>query len=111
MVTFPTNQTKNQEKRAQADTSLQQWREEEKQALQLLKIVGELRFDKGIELVFFRRDIYDARPSELLKNHQSSIKYGDLALHISDTLSLAQLICDMETLPACKIDLGKLGLE
>ena len=35
------------------ELALQQWREKEKKALELSKIVGELRFDRSIELLLF----------------------------------------------------------
>ena len=63
--------------RSITDSSLNRWREKEKTALELLQIVGELRFDKSIELVLFRRDIYDARPSEVLHDHLHSKNYSD----------------------------------
>jgi glyceraldehyde 3-phosphate dehydrogenase len=50
--------------RIQSDVSLENWREKEKKALELLRIAGELRFDRSIELIIFRNDVYDARPSE-----------------------------------------------
>ena len=40
--------------RSITDSSLNRWREKEKTALELLQIVGELRFDKSIELVLFQ---------------------------------------------------------
>lgn len=61
------SQTWNIEK---ADHALDQWRVLEIKALELLKIVGELRFNKSIELVLFRRDIYDSRPSGLIQLHK-----------------------------------------
>ena len=111
MVPFSTSQTNNHEKRTKADDSLKEWRKEEKMALQLLKIAGELRFDQGVELVFFRRDIYDARPSELLNNHLLGSKYGEGPIHIKDSLELANIIANIDQLSYCKIDLGKLALE
>jgi glyceraldehyde 3-phosphate dehydrogenase len=101
----------NHHKRSEADKALKQWHKEEKMALQLLKIVGELRFDRSIELVFFRRGIYDSRPSELLNSHLLGNKYGGTTLSIEDSLAFAKVIDKMDQLPACKIDLGKLGLE
>jgi len=111
MVTYPTKNIKNQEQRAKTNTSLQEWREEEKQALQLLRLVGELRFDRGIELVFFRGDIYDSRPSELLNKHLLGKKYGGQQLSISDSLAFAVIIAELTSLSSCKIDIGKLSLE
>ena len=36
--------------RNEADASLQNWHKEEKTALDLLQLVGDLRFDKSVEL-------------------------------------------------------------
>jgi len=55
--------------RNQTDSALQQWREQEKSALELLKIVGALRFDKAIELTLFRRNIYDTGTTTLINNN------------------------------------------
>jgi len=101
----------NHHKRNEADQSLQQWHKEERMSLQLLKIVGDLRFDRGIELVFFRRSIYDSRPSEVLNNHLLGSKYGTAPLPVNDSLAFAKIIDKMDSLPPCKIDLGKLCLE
>lgn len=98
--------------RAQAEDSLEAWREKEKRALKLLKIVGELRFDRSIELVIFRHDIYDSRPSEVLNKHfVSAAKYVGKPISIDLTLDMAAALLRMEDLPPAKIDLGKLALE
>lgn len=97
--------------RSKADNSLNNWREKEKTALELLQIVGELRFDKSIELVLFRRDIYDARPSEVLKNHIHARNYSTKSISVDVTLSLAHSIANISSLPPCKIDVGKLAVE
>ena len=39
--------------------TLTEWRNKEMQALDLLQKAGELRFDRSVELVLFRKDIYD----------------------------------------------------
>ena len=74
---------KNTMLRSNADTSLRDWHKKEKTALELLQIVGDLRFDRSIELILFRRDIYDARPSEVLNIHtfgSNSVSYTHLTL-------------------------------
>ena len=96
---------------AQVDAALDHWRQEEKQALELLRIVGELRFDRSVELVFFRRDIYDVRPSSVLNYHRFAENYSDAPLQIEDSLVLAKAIKNLNTLVAARIDLGKLALE
>ncbi|MCR9286422.1 MAG: glyceraldehyde-3-phosphate dehydrogenase [Bacteroidetes bacterium] len=97
--------------RSITDSSLNRWRKKEKTALELLQIVGELRFDKSIELVLFRRDIYDARPSEVLHDHLHSKNYSDKKISIDTTLSLAHSIANIPSLPPCKIDIGNLAVE
>jgi|GEM_PF-6945711 len=63
-------------KKAQADNALSNWREQEKTALELLQIVGELRFDRSVDLILFRYEIYDSRPSEVIQLHRNSMKYS-----------------------------------
>ncbi len=95
----------------QRESTLEDWREKEKKALELLQITGELRFDRSIELVFFRKDIYDSRPSELLNLHNSSKTYVNQAIPVEISLALAHGIAQMASLPAAKIDLGKLASD
>ncbi|MEO7176393.1 MAG: glyceraldehyde-3-phosphate dehydrogenase [Saprospiraceae bacterium] len=93
------------------DAYLSEWREREKEALDLLVIVGELRFDRSIELVLFRKDIYDARPSEVLTDLRFSSHFAGEALTIETALELAKAIKGIENLSPAIIDLGTLGIE
>ena len=43
------------------------WVEQEKLAVSLLNSVGDLMYDKGIELVFFRNHIVDVNIPEIMK--------------------------------------------
>jgi glyceraldehyde 3-phosphate dehydrogenase len=97
--------------RYRTETSLGNWREKEKIALELLRIVGELRFDKSVELVFFRQEIYDTRPSELIKTHGLAKDYIDMPVSIETSLSIAQAVYSMDSLANAKIDIGKLAGE
>ena len=92
------------------DSSLKTWREKEKSALELLQIVGELRFDKSVELILFRRNIYDARPSEVINDHLYAKNYVNQPITIEMSLSLAQIIQQLDLAPA-RIDIGKLALN
>lgn len=93
------------------DNALQDWREKEKIALDLLHIVGDLRFDKSIELVFFRKDIYDTRPSELISLHGIAQNYHDEPIPIELSFKIAQAIDAIPNLGPAKIDIGKLSVE
>ncbi len=97
--------------RDQSNNSLKSWREEEKTALELLQIVGDLRFDKSVELVIFRRNIYDARPSEVLNDHKFATNYIKKPISVENSLKLCKAIAEIEDLAPSKIDLGKLGAE
>lgn len=92
------------------DNSLKKWRKKEKKALELLRIVGELRFDKAIELILFRRDIYDARPSEVINHHLYAENYVDTPISIEMSLSIAEIIAKLDLQPA-RIDIGKLAVN
>ncbi len=97
--------------RNQADASLQDWREKEKTALELLKVAGDLRFDRSIELVIFRRNIYDGRASEILNNHLFAQNYVNQPLSVDLSLELANAIAAIPDLGPAKLDIGKLGAE
>lgn len=93
------------------NTTLEQWRNQEIIALELLKVVGELRFNHSIELVLFRRHIYDCQPSKLIGMHRFASNYSEEQLNIITTLAIAQGIAGIKNLSPSKIDIGTLGLE
>jgi glyceraldehyde 3-phosphate dehydrogenase len=93
------------------ETTLIAWREQEKKALELLHIIGSLRFDQSVDLVLFRRDIYDSRPTELLNDHLISLNYTDQRISIDDCLNITKAIAGLENLIPSRIDIGKLAVE
>ena len=92
-------------------SALQEWREKEKQALELSKLVGELRFDRSIEIVLFRRDLFDIRPSEIINIHLFSKNYIDKPITVDLTLSIVKVISHIPDLNPSKIDIGRLAAE
>lgn len=95
----------------QQDRALNEWRTKEKKALALLRKVGELRFDKGVETVLFRKEIYDCRPSEIIKHHRISNKYGSEVITLDQTLDMVTAIGEYNELPPAKVDVGRLAVE
>ena len=93
------------------EETLNDWRLEEKQALELLKLVGDLRFDKGVELIMFREDIYNARPSDLLTYHQHAKKYLDQPISANLSLQIAQIIDGFADIQPMKLDIGVLAVD
>ena len=97
--------------RAERDADLARWREREKTALDLLQVAGELRFDRGVDLVLFRQQVYDTRPSELLRAHTRGDAYTKRPVDVDLTLSIAYAVAELEELRAAKIDIGRLAAE
>ncbi len=93
------------------EISLAQWRDQEKKALELSKIVGELSFDRSIDLILFRRDMIDLRPSEVLQYHTYSKNYIEQPVDVNLTLNIAKEIQNISNLNPSRIDIGKLATE
>ncbi len=97
--------------REATNSTIKDWHEQEKLALKLIKLVGDLRFDRGIELIMFRRSIYDARPSKVIQHHRVSINYVGTALNLKTTHMVVEQIAAIDNLAPSKIDVGTLSLE
>ncbi|HEX5625207.1 MAG TPA: glyceraldehyde-3-phosphate dehydrogenase [Saprospiraceae bacterium] len=94
-----------------SELALKDWREKEKNALELSKLVGDLRFDRSIELVLFRKDLYDVRPSQIISDHLFAKNYIDKPLDLDLSLDIARIISKMDKLVPARIDIGKLASE
>ncbi len=88
---------------------LNEWRHQQKMALELMKTAGELIFDRSVELTLFRRDIYDSNPSTVIKNHLFAQRYINKPITLNTTLLVANAIQNFEEIRSAKIDLGKLA--
>lgn len=84
--------------------------ERERAAVKLSSKVGELLYDKGVELVLFRNHLIDVTISEILKLHEYSKNVVNKPIDIFSTSSLAEELMKMDLAPA-KIDIGKLASE
>ena len=84
--------------------------EQERAAVKLSSIVGELLYDKGIELVFFRNHLTDVTVAEVLKLHVYSQRVVNKPVDIFTSVDLAKEILEMDLAPA-KLDIGKLASE
>ena len=83
---------------------------EEKAATDLMNSVGRLLYEKGIELVLFRRHLIDENVSEILRLHQYATNFVKKPISIFDSSKLAYTLTKMDLGPA-KIDIGKLTYE
>ncbi len=85
--------------------------QQEKMALNLVHTVGELRFDKGVELIMFRKAIYDAKPSEIIRNHNLSTAFIDQAIPLELTVAITNVIAQMDGMVPARIDIGTMAVE
>lgn len=91
-------------------SEFQNWIEKEKKAIELIKVVGHLWFDKSIELVLFRKPLFDIGSSEILAHHQYAKEVSGKNIGIYDTLELAVALSNCSLAPS-RIDLGRLTSE
>ena len=89
---------------------LDEWINDEKAAIDLIRIIGQLWFNKSIELVIFRNQLVDRSASEILNLHNYARIIVGKPITIADTLALASQILEKEIAPA-RIDIGKLATE
>ena len=94
----------------QYDSHLSKWRENEKSALDLLKKAGDLRFDKSIEILIFRRDLYNQRPTQVLNDHLFAKNYSKQPLTVQMSVEIASIIEKLDLAP-CRIDVGTLAMN
>lgn len=84
--------------------------EQERAAVKLSSNVGELLYDKGIELVFFRNHLTDITVAQVLKLHVYSQSVVKKPVDIFTSAELSQELLGMDLAPA-KLDIGKLASE
>ncbi|MFM7473205.1 MAG: glyceraldehyde-3-phosphate dehydrogenase, partial [Crocinitomicaceae bacterium] len=84
--------------------------EKERAAVKLQSKVGELLYDKGVELVLFRHHLTDVTISEILNLHEYAVKVVNKPIDVFTTSELAEEILAM-SLTSAKLDIGKLASE
>ncbi len=82
----------------------------ERAAVKLASKVGELLYDKGIELVLFRNHLLDTTISEILNLHKYSRNVVNKPIDVFTTSDLAEELLKMDLRPS-KLDIGKLANE
>jgi glyceraldehyde 3-phosphate dehydrogenase len=84
--------------------------EQERAAVKLQSKVGELLYDKGIELVLFRNHLTDVTISEILNLHEYAKMVVNKPIDVFTTSELAVALMTMDVKPS-KLDIGKLASE
>lgn len=86
------------------------WIDKEKKAIELINVVGKLWFDRSIELLLFRKPLFDIGSSEVLAHHQYAKDILNKNISIYDSLAIAQAIAKSNLAPS-RIDIGRLASE
>ncbi len=86
------------------------WIEQEKLATELVNVAGKLLLNDSVELMLFRKPLFNTSSSEVLAHHQYAQSVSLLPIHVKDTLALAQAIHQLSLAPS-RIDLGRLTAE
>ena len=79
-------------------------------AVQFIKTVSDLWYDKSIELVLFRNQLIDRNVSDILDLHEYAGEFVEKPISIFDSVEIAEAIKNFDFPPA-KLDIGKLTYE
>jgi glyceraldehyde 3-phosphate dehydrogenase len=90
--------------------SLDKWIVDEKLGFEFVNIVGQLYYDKSIELILFRSQLIDRSSSVILYKHSYSKTVIGKVLKIKDSVAIGRVLLEME-LPPARIDIGRLNNE
>ena len=92
------------------DKQLNNWVNKEKSGINLLNSVGKLMYEKGIELILFRKKLLEIGVSELLNYVSYANEVVNRESNIETAESLAREMLNMNLSPS-KIDIGLLTAE
>ena len=98
------------EKKASYEAGLKDYVDREKSAVNLLSSVGQLMFENGVELVFFRNHLLDISTSEVIKLFSYASDVVHKPIDIATTAELARTLLTLGLAPS-KIDIGRLAHE
>ncbi|MCX6234152.1 MAG: glyceraldehyde-3-phosphate dehydrogenase [Bacteroidetes bacterium] len=103
-------QTPQSNKYFQYDEILGKWITDEMAGFEFENIVGKLFYEKSIELIIFRSQLFDRSSSVILFKHEYSANTVGKPLSIHDSLILAKAIYQLD-IPPARIDIGRLNYE
>src|ERR1035437_1624038 len=92
------------------EAELNDWIGHEKSAIELIHTIGNLWFDRSVELVIFRNQLFDRTATEILQLHLYAKNIINEPIQVQDTLLLANELYKLDLAPS-RIDIGRLGAE
>lgn len=81
-----------------------------KAAVEFIKIISDLWYDKSIELVLFRNQLIDRNVSDIINLHEYAGEFVQKPINVFDSVEIAKAIQNLD-LPPSRIDIGKLTYE
>jgi glyceraldehyde 3-phosphate dehydrogenase len=92
------------------EKELNSWIGNEKLALELLVTCSQLQLEKSVELVLFRRKLFDKKISAIINDHDYAQNFAGLPITLELTAALVKSIAKLELAPS-RIDVGRLANE
>lgn len=109
-MTQKQNTQNGEESNHQFEKSLHDWIKSEQVTLEFIKVIGNLWFEKSVELILFRRQLLDRGAHSILHKHSYAENIIGFKLDVHDSLKLAKAIYSADIAPA-RIDIGRLNKE
>ncbi len=81
-----------------------------KATTEFIKIISDLWYDRGIEVVLFKNQIIDKSVSDIIHFHEYAGEFVQKPISIFDSVEILRAINDI-ILPPSKLDIGKLTYE
>ncbi|RZJ66910.1 MAG: glyceraldehyde-3-phosphate dehydrogenase, partial [Flavobacterium sp.] len=79
-------------------------------AVEFIKIISDLWYDKSIEIVLFRNQLINRNVSDIINLHEYAGEFVGKPISVFDSVEIARAILGMD-LPPAKLDIGKLTHE
>ncbi len=79
-------------------------------AVELIKIISDLWYEKSIELIFFRNQLIDKNVSDIINLHEYAGEFVGKPISVFDTVDIAKAVLSTD-LPPSRLDIGKLTYE
>lgn len=92
------------------ESEIKSYQHKQSATVKLIQIVNSLWFGNSIELIFFRKQLFDRPVNTVLHLHQQSHELAEPALSVFETLRVAQAMQHLNLSPS-RIDIGTLALE
>ncbi len=89
---------------------IDEWNEREKIAFRAVSIVNQLWLNRSVELLLFRRSLFNEGPIEILKHHRYAREISQRDVGIRDSINIMEALNKLPLRPS-RIDLGRLMVE